>query len=331
MSQTAGQTLPTTPDHRVAEKVFVGTGKIVAKERYRNFCRLTFRCPEIAARVQPGQFVNLYLDGLGNGTTFERSGFPMTAILPRPFSVAKIVPLRKGEIQSDAPQAFSVLFEIRSIGTSWLAQLTTDVPVRISGPLGKGFWLPEGTKIAVMVAGGIGVAPFPFLAERLKAQGVEPILLLGAQTKERLPFDPVRAEFPLLRNGKPLSYWGVDEFESIGVRSAIALEQPVEGFFAGTVVQLLEAWLTTQKEREGIVIYGCGPFAMLKALAEFAIANNLHCQVSLEERMGCGIGICFGCPIKVKDGSYKLCCVDGPVFDASEVAWDARSDERGKK
>jgi len=323
MEQTSVRALPVASDQRDLAKVFSGTAKIVAKERYRNFCRLTFRCPEIAARALPGQFVNFYLDGLEGETKFERHGLPMAAILPRPFSIAKTVPLRKGEIQSDAPQAFSVLFEVRGIGASWLAQLTTDVPVRVAGPLGKGFWLPEGTKVAVMVAGGIGVAPFPFLAERLKSQGVEAILLLGAQGKEKLPFDPVRAEFPLTKNGKPLSYWGVDEFESIGVRSAIALERAEEGFFAGTVVQLFEAWLTTQREREGITVYACGPTAMLKALAEVVLASGLRCQVSLEERMGCGIGICFGCPIPVKNSGYKLCCVDGPVFDAREVDWGA--------
>ncbi len=323
MSQVAVRALPVASGQRELTKIFSGVAKIVAKERYRNFCRLTFRCPEIAGRALPGQFVNLYLDGLRSETEFERLGLPMAAILPRPFSIAKTVPLRKGEIQSDTPQALSVLFEIRGIGTNWLAQLTTDVPVRIAGPLGKGFWLPEEAKVAVMVAGGIGVAPFPFLAEKLKRQGIETILLLGAQTKEKLPFDPVRAEYPLMRNGRPLSYWGVDEFESIGVRSAIALDKPEEGFFAGTVVQLLEAWLSTQKERNGIVIYGCGPIPMLKALAKFASANNLHCQVSLEERMGCGVGICFGCSIPIKDGGYKLCCLDGPVFDASEVDWEA--------
>ncbi|MDW8144242.1 MAG: dihydroorotate dehydrogenase electron transfer subunit [Armatimonadota bacterium] len=323
MSQVTARALPSGSSQRNLTTIFSGTAKIVAKERYRNFCRLTFRCPEIASRALPGQFVNLYLDGLSGETQFERSSLPTAAILPRPFSIAKIVPLRKGEIQSDAPQAFSVLFEIRSTGTSWLAQLTTDVPVRISGPLGKGFWLPEGTKIAVMVAGGIGVAPFPFLAEKLKSQGVETILFLGAQSKEKLPFDPVRAEFPFMRNGKPLSYWGVDEFESIGVRSAISLDKPEEGFFAGTVVQLFEAWLSTLRERDGIAIYGCGPIPMLKALAEIASANNLLCQVSLEERMGCGFGICFGCPIPIKGDSYKLCCTDGPVFDANEVDWEA--------
>ncbi len=305
-----------------AASVFVGTARIVAKERYRNFCRLTFRCPEIAASALPGQFVNAYLDGLGEGVPFERYGLPTAAILPRPFSIAKLLSLRKGEVSADeAPQAFSILFDLRGVGTHWLAQLTTDVPVRVAGPLGNGFWLPKGTHIAVLVAGGIGIAPFPFFAEWLKKRGIEPIVLLGAQTAEHLPFDPVRAEFPLLRNGKPLSYWAADEFESIGVRSAISLEEPKEGFFVGTVIQLLEAWLETQKEREQIALYGCGPIPMLSALAEVAARYRLPCQVSLEERMGCGIGICFGCPVPTNDG-YKLCCTDGPVFDTNEVAWE---------
>lgn len=319
MERKAIQGLPSLPDQRILAPIFSGTAKIVAKERYRNFCRLTLYCPEIATRAQPGQFVNLYLEGLGSGASFERSSLPMAALLPRPFSVAKIVPLRKGAIQSDTPQAFSVLFDIRGIGTNWLAQLTADVPVRVSGPLGRGFWLPEGIKTAVLVAGGIGVAPFPFLAEKLKSQGIETILLIGAKTKEKLPFDPVRAEFPLLRNDKPLSYWSVDEFETIGIRSAIALEHSEEGFFPGTVIQLFEAWIGTQKELNDVVVYGCGPIPMLRELIQVVESYGLHCQVSLEERMGCGMGICFGCPIPVKDGSYKLCCTDGPVFEAREL------------
>ncbi|MER3500084.1 MAG: hypothetical protein C4295_01155 [Candidatus Fervidibacterota bacterium] len=317
-----GQSLPNAPEMRELPTAFVGTAKIVAKEVYRTFCRLTLRCPEIAALAQPGQFVNLYLNGMGGDQTFEPSGLPMAAILPRPFSIAKIVPLLKGEITAEkAPQAFSVLFEVRGVGTKWLAGLSTDVPVQVAGPLGKGFWLPEGTRLAVLVAGGIGVAPFPFLAERLKALGVETLVLLGAQRKDKLPFDPVRAEFPLMGNGEPLSYWAADEFESIGVRSAVALDEPTEGFFAGTVVQLLKAWWATQKEREGVVLYGCGPSAMLRAFAQFAEQHQLPCQVSLEEHMACGFGICFGCPIPVKEGGYKLCCTEGPVFDAPTVAW----------
>ncbi|MCS7191875.1 MAG: dihydroorotate dehydrogenase electron transfer subunit [Armatimonadetes bacterium] len=323
MSKLPIQTLPNSPEERGLSKVHFGIAKIVAKERYREFCRLTLHLPQIAQWTQPGQFVNIYFDGLDSNLRFERSSLPMLSILPRPFSVAKILSLRKGEIKSEAPQAFSVLFNIRGVGTNWLAQLTADVPIKVAGPLGKGFWLPEGTKTAVLVAGGIGVAAFPFLAETLKAQDIDTILLLGAQTKEKLPFDPVRAEFPVInKNGKPLSYWSVDEFESAGVRSAIALDKPEEGFFAGTVVQLFETWLSNQKEREGIVVYGCGPKPMLKALSEITLANKLHCQLSLEERMGCGIGICFGCPIPIKGNSYKLCCLDGPVFDAIEVDWE---------
>ncbi len=321
MAKTTKPPVPTKHAH--AAPIFVGTATIVAKERYRNFCRLTFRCPEIATKAKPGQFVNVYLDGLGRGVPFERHGLPVAAILPRPFSIAKLVSLKKGVVAADeSPQAFSILFDLRGIGTHWLAQLTTDVPVRLAGPLGQGFGLPKGTRRALLVAGGIGVAPFPFLAEWLKKQGVEPILLLGARTKEALPYDPVRAEFPLLANSKPLSYWAVDEMESIGVRSAIALETPSQGFFAGTVVQLLEAWLNCQPTLDKTVVYGCGPAPMLRALAELTHRYQLPCQVSMEERMGCGIGICFGCPIPVKDGSYRLCCTDGPVFEAEEIDWD---------
>lgn len=318
-------TLPATADSRETKPVFIGIARIVAKESYRGFSRLTLLCPDIATKANPGQFVNLYLDALGDGETFERRYLPSAAILPRPFSIAKIVPMRKphktqnAKQETEIPKAFSVLFELRGIGTRWLAELTADAPVRVAGPLGKGFWLPKNTSLAVLVAGGIGAAPFPFLAERLKAMGLEVIVLLGSQTKEKFPFDIVRAEHPLLKGDRILSYWAADEFESMGLPSAIALDKPAEGFFEGNVVQLLEAWLTTQDNIRKVVLYGCGPDEMLKALAQTAQRYNLPCQVSTEERMGCGIGICFGCPIKMKRGGYNLCCTEGPVFDASEI------------
>ncbi len=327
MTEGKGMALPTTPDGRKVASVFVGIASVVAKERYREFCRLTLRCPEIAQRAQPGQFVNLYLDALGDGKSFERQSLPMAAILPRPFSISKIVPLQKGnetqnpKPETKGPQAFSVVFNLRHIGTRWLADLTADAPVRVAGPLGKGFWVPKGTQIAVLVGGGIGAAPFPFFAERLKAAGVEVVTFLGAQTVEKLPFDAVRAERPLMGGSKPLSYWTADEFEGMGVRSAISLDKPEKGFFGGNVVQLLKAWLTDQDDLRGIALYGCGPNEMLKALAQLAERYALTCQVSTEEKMACGFGICFGCPIPMKDGSYKICCTDGPVFDASEVVW----------
>ena len=324
MSAEAPSRLPHTPRERDNTAVFVGTAHIVAKERYRDFCRLTLRCRQIAQRAQPGQFVNLYLDALGGGKPFERASLPMAALLPRPFSIARIVPLLKGRTDpapNEVPQAFSVLFDLRSVGTRWLAELTADVPVRVAGPLGKGFWVPQGVRRAVLVGGGIGAAPFPFFAEQLKRSGVEVVALLGAQTPDKLPFDPVRAEHPLMGDGKPLSYCAADEFESLGVPSAIALDQPTEGFFAGTVIALLEAWLATQQERAGIALFGCGPRGMMRALAQVAERAGLPCQVATEERMGCGLGICFGCPIPFRDGSYRLCCTDGPVFDAHAVAW----------
>lgn len=325
MTEGKAVALPTKPEEREASSVFVGIAPIVAKERYREFCRLTLRCPDIAQRALPGQFVNLYLDPLGGGKPFERQSLPMAAILPRPFSILKIVPMRKGNepqtLNPQSPQAFSVLFNLRHIGTRWLADLTADAPVRVAGPLGKGFWVPKGTRLAVLVGGGIGATPFPFFAERLKAEGIEVVTLLGAQTVDKLPFDTVRAERPLMGNGRPLSHWAADDFESMGIRSAVSLDKPTEGFFEGNVVQLLKAWMTEQDDTSGIALYGCGPDGMLKALAQLAERYSLPCQVSTEEKMACGLGICFGCPIPMRTGGYKLCCTEGPVFEASEVAW----------
>lgn len=311
--------LPPDPKGRVLPNIFVGFGTVVAKERYREFCRLTIRCPEVAGKALPGQFVNLYLDATGDTQSPGGFGFPTATLLPRPFSIAQIVPLRE---QQGPPQAFSVLFDLRSVGTRWLAGLHVDAPVRLMGPLGKGFWLPEGTSQAVLVGGGIGAAPFPFLAESLRATGVKVIVLVGALNAQKLPFDPVRAEYPLKsKRGHPLSRWAADEFERKGIPSALALETPQEGFFTGTVIDLLKEWLETPTSRERIILYGCGPKGMMKALAGVAESYGFPCQVATEERMGCGVGICFGCPVPMRDGNYKLCCVDGPVFEAAEIAW----------
>jgi dihydroorotate dehydrogenase electron transfer subunit len=88
----------------------------------------------------------------------------------------------------------------------------------------------------------------------------------------------------------------------------------------GLVTDGLNSLLPTPNSQL-LTIYACGPAAMLKTVAEIAEAKRVPCQVSMEERMACGVGVCLGCPVKVKGGGYKMACKDGPVFNSKEIIW----------
>ena len=110
----------------------------------------------------------------------------------------------------------------------------------------------------------------------------------------------------------------VEEFEKLGAKVYVATDDGSVGF-KGNVVDLLRA-----EGIKGDMIYSCGPKIMLKFLSMYAEENNIPCQVSMEERMACGIGACVGCVVQIKDGegwAYKKVCKDGPVFDSREVCW----------
>lgn len=111
----------------------------------------------------------------------------------------------------------------------------------------------------------------------------------------------------------------VDEFEKYGSEVFISTD---DGSFGkkGTVIDLLK-----EQKAKGEMIYSCGPKPMLKAISNFARENNIKAQISLEERMACGIGTCVGCVVKIKNKNgweYKKVCKDGPVFPSEEVLWD---------
>ncbi|MCS7224779.1 MAG: hypothetical protein NZ959_09530 [Armatimonadetes bacterium] len=317
--------VPGAEAERPEPRPSVVTAIVVAKERYRQFCRLILYAPEISRKAYPGQFINVYLDPTFGEPSWERMSIPPALMLPRPFSIADVQTVRKpsGSHFSDQwdDAGLTLFFDLRSMGTRILAQLTPQAPLRIAGPLGKGFWLPDGGAQPVLVAGGIGLAPFPFLVKRLLSVGLKPVVLVGARQSGDLPMDPVRATEPITAEGQPLSVWSLDEWAGKGVLVAVALEKKEEGFFHGTVIDLLVSFLDSRKEPVRFALYGCGPMPMLKALSKIAQEREIPLQVATEERMACGLGLCFGCPIPSLNGSYRLCCVDGPVFDASQVDW----------
>jgi dihydroorotate dehydrogenase electron transfer subunit len=222
-------------------------------------------------------------------------------LLRRPLSIHRI-DKEKGEI--------FILFQVAGEGTKLLSKRLIGDDLNILGPIGNGFNIyPESKKIMI-VGGGMGVAPLLALCEESIRQGKEVRVLIGALKKELVI--------------------GEESIRSLGVKVDIATD---DGSYnhKGLVTDLLErtikeGWLADQ-------IFACGPKPMLKKISEIALKVNIDYQVSLEERMGCGIGACLGCVCKIKAKEkninqnqikyiYKRVCVDGPVFGGSEVVWD---------
>jgi len=178
------------------------------------------------------------------------------------------------------------------------------------GPLGKGFTVPDGIKKALVVGGGIGVAPLFPLIHSLKHYGIQQTVLLGARS----------ADFII----------GREQLELLGVKVKIATDDGSLGY-KGFVTLLAEDEISGGTPD---YFFACGPNPMLKGLISLTKGFGLSGQVSLEEYMGCGVGACLACVCKSKTAAgrepddsaegfeYKKVCVDGPVFEASEVILD---------
>ncbi|MFC1607885.1 dihydroorotate dehydrogenase electron transfer subunit [Candidatus Latescibacterota bacterium] len=182
-------------------------------------------------------------------------------------------------------------------GTELLAGTKHGCSLSVIGPLGNGFDLTDISS-CLLVAGGVGIAPLLFLSESLKTKIAGPVeFMVGTQTAG------VHEAYDGLY-GDNLTVLRATDDGSLG--------------YKGFVTVLLEARLGTMKPD---CIYTCGPHQMMKAVAAIAEKHGIRCQVSLEERMACGVGACYGCTVQLQDGSMVRTCVDGPVFDAHEVTW----------
>jgi dihydroorotate dehydrogenase electron transfer subunit len=196
--------------------------------------------------------------------------------------------------------------------------------VSVIGPLGRGFWVPEGKQTAFFVVGGMGVGPLEHLAKVLTVEHpkMDIMAFAGAKTAKALPFERRLDEI-----SQELGF-SVPEFARYGVRSLIATDDGTAGY-AGLVSDCFADWLGKNKEAsKEAIIYACGPDAMLAKVARVAREKGIDCQVSTERMMACGIGVCQSCAVecKVAESSetvYKLCCKDGPVFNSSELVFSS--------
>jgi dihydroorotate dehydrogenase electron transfer subunit len=193
----------------------------------------------------------------------------------------------------DNTNQLSILFAVVGAGTQWLSQRQKNETLDLLGPLGNGFSVEPASKKLLLIAGGIGIAPLVFLAQKSISEGRSVKLLSGARTKNGL--------YP-------------ENLMPGGIETIVTTEDGSDGE-KGMVSESFPKYIEWADQ-----IYACGPLAMYQAIADKSQQwqNKKPVQVSLEVRMGCGIGACFSCSIKTKNGMKRV-CHDGPVFNLDEV------------
>jgi dihydroorotate dehydrogenase electron transfer subunit len=207
------------------------------------------------------------------------------AFLRRPFSIHSI---------NTSTNTIKLLVQIKGEGTKKLGYKTVGEKVNIIYPLGNSFTLTE-TKEVLLVGGGCGVAPLLFLAMQLNAKGVKPAILVGGKSKKDL--------------------LEVDEYRKFG-EVLITTDDGSEGE-KGFVT---DHSIFTQGQPGFKMIYCCGPDPMMKKVAEIAGKYNIGCEVSLENSMACGFGVCLCCVTPTVKGNQRV-CVEGPVFNSKLLGW----------
>ncbi len=206
-------------------------------------------------------------------------------VLPRPLSLHQV---RDGQIA-----LFFTAWE-EGRGTIWLSQRRIGDNVELLGPLGNGFAIKSTSRNLLLVAGGIGIAPLVFLTQEAARRGHAVKLLQGVSTASQL--------YPGHLLPSEIEFLTAAEDGTAGER--------------GMITDFLPDYIGWADQ-----VFACGPVAMYRAMATQAVRQTKSVQVSLEVRMGCGVGGCYGCTIKTRQG-LKQVCKDGPVFDLDDILWD---------
>ena len=270
-------------------------GVVVASSQVAPGCfLLEIRCPEVAARTQAGQFVML------------RPRQCLDPFLSRAFSVCDLM---FDDGPSAPPTGITILLVVVGPGTRALSERRRGEPIGVLGPLGRPYDLGAPTEHMILVAGGVGAAPFAIVARALRARSKTQRVtyLVGARDRDHV--------------------YLADEMRRAGCDVQIATDDGSLGR-KGYVTDLLEPMLAPD-----VRVLACGPNPMFKSLArvvEKARARGLDfpCEVSTEETMPCGFGACASCVVPVFDASqpegyrYVKSCIEGPVFPVEAIRWD---------
>jgi dihydroorotate dehydrogenase electron transfer subunit len=256
------------------------TGTVVTNRRIGpDAYWMEVEAPDLAALALPGQFAMLRCaEGLD----------PLTS---RPLSIADAV----GDLVTFA-------YVVVGRGTGLLSEMKPGHKLPILGPLGKPFHFLEPAPGHIMIAGGIGSAPFPFLARALReeAPDAERVVLLGGRSEQHL--------------------FGLELFRELATTVETATDDGSHGHH-GLVTDLLEPWL----ENPGNRLYACGPTPMFKSIDQVLQGHTNPCEISVEPIMACGFGACYGCVVPKRDGDefvYVKSCETGPTFEIRDLRID---------
>lgn len=245
-----------------------------------------FGAPEITATMRPAQF---FMIGIPEAAT----------LLRRPYSVCGL----PGTFADRPAGAMQVLYKVIGHGTGLLASLAPGASITVLGPLGNGFTPPDDPEtIPVFVAGGVGSAPFPAWTAALGKDFPKTRMFYGAAAAGDLALADWFAERTILETAT--------EDGSVGVHGRVTTP----------LIRMLD-----DASNERFKLYACGPEPMLEAVGKLAVERDLPCELSLEAHMACGYGVCLGCVVPVRrargEVGYDRVCVEGPVMDATCLAW----------
>lgn len=242
--------------------------------------RLVLHAPDIAANAAAGQFCMLEV---------QEGFYPF---LRRPMCFEKIF-----------RDSISILYKVEGEGTRMMSKLTPGQSMSVQGPLGQPFPLDGSFDRHILVAGGIGVAPFPALAEALiRELGAKPEVIIAARTESMLLCEK--------------------DFHEMGCKVHLATDDGSAGThgFASEVLRQLAPG-------PGARVYCCGPMPMMRATHEVCQELGVSCLASLEAEMACGDGVCLGCVVEanveIEAERMVRVCYDGPVFDTKLINWNA--------
>jgi dihydroorotate dehydrogenase electron transfer subunit len=261
------------------------TTTILSNKRVGAYHQILLAIGDLAALCRPGNFVAIAVGGDSS-----------KMILRRAFAISRIT---HGNASGGAME---LIVAPHGSGSRWLCAQPEGSEIDIVAPLGKAFGIPTSPVNALLVGGGYGSAPLFGLAEVLKSRGCRVDMLLGASTGSKI-YAPLEGK----RSASTLKIYTEDG--SMGEHGRVTA--PISSLIASGGVD---------------VIYSCGPMSMLRAISDLTSGTDVVHQCAVEESMACGIGICMTCVLPVKDESGSISmlrsCIDGPVMDASTVAWE---------